>query len=39
MESNEFVARLDAEIGAALARLGEMSAAGDAPETLTTDKL
>jgi uncharacterized ferritin-like protein (DUF455 family) len=39
MESNEFVARLDAEIGAALARLGEMSAAGDAPESLTTDKL
>jgi uncharacterized ferritin-like protein (DUF455 family) len=39
MDSRDFVARLDAEIGAALARLGEMSAAGDAPEALTTDKL
>src|SRR4051794_23621474 len=39
MDSNEFVARLDEEIGAALARLGEMSAAGDAPEILTSDKL
>jgi uncharacterized ferritin-like protein (DUF455 family) len=39
MDSDEFVARLDDEIGAALARLGRMSAAGDAPETLTTDKL
>jgi len=39
MDSNEFVARLDEEVGAVLARLGQMSAAGDAPETLTTDKL
>jgi uncharacterized ferritin-like protein (DUF455 family) len=35
----EFVARLDEEIGAALARLGQMSAAGPAPETLTVDRL
>lgn len=39
MESHEFVARLDEEIGAALARLGRLSAAGGAAETLTVDRL
>src|SRR5436853_3909252 len=39
IDSDEFVARLEEEIGAALARLGEMSAAGVAPETLTVEKL
>jgi hypothetical protein len=39
MDSRQFIARLDEEISAALARLGCLSAAGEAPETLTTDKL
>lgn len=39
MDSRQFIARLDEEINAALARLASMSAAGDAPESLTTDKL
>jgi uncharacterized ferritin-like protein (DUF455 family) len=39
MDSNEFVARLDEEIGAALARLGRMSAAPNAADSLTIDKL
>ena len=39
MDSREFIARLDAEINTALARLACMSAAGDAPESLTTDRL
>jgi len=39
MDSRQFIARLDEEIGASLARLAGLSAAGDAPETLTTDKL
>jgi uncharacterized ferritin-like protein (DUF455 family) len=39
MDSRQFIARLDEEINAALARLACMSAAGDAPESLTTDKL
>lgn len=39
MDSLEFVARLDEEIGATLARLGRMSAAGEATEALTVDRL
>jgi uncharacterized ferritin-like protein (DUF455 family) len=39
LESQEFVARLDAEIGAILSRLGQMSAAGTASETLTVERL
>ncbi len=39
MESQEFVARLDEQIGAILSRLGQMSAAGTAPETLTVERL
>lgn len=39
LDSNEFVARLDKEIGATLARLGQMSAAGAMPETLTVERL
>ncbi|MFL6274309.1 MAG: ferritin-like domain-containing protein [Blastocatellia bacterium] len=39
LESQEFVARLDEEIGAMLSRLGQMSAAGTAPETLTVERL
>ncbi|HKQ07796.1 MAG TPA: ferritin-like domain-containing protein [Blastocatellia bacterium] len=39
LESQEFVARLDEEIGAMLNRLGQMSAAGTASETLTVERL
>ena len=39
VDGSEFIARLDEEIGAALARLAHKSAAGDAPDALTTDKL
>lgn len=39
MDGQVFIARLDEEIGAALTRLAQKSVAGEAPETLTTDKL
>ena len=39
LESQEFVARLDEQIGAILSRLGQMSAAGTASETLTVERL
>ena len=39
IDGDEFVARLDEENRAALARLAQKSAAGEAPESLTTDKL
>ena len=39
IDSQTFIVQLDEEIGAMLARLGQMSAAGVAPETLTVEKL
>jgi Ferritin-like domain len=39
IDSQTFIVQLDEEIGAMLARLGQMSAAGIAPETLTVERL
>jgi len=39
LTGEEFVAELDGENCAALERLGQLSAAGDAPETLTVERL
>lgn len=39
MDGDSFIARLDEEIGAMLTRLGQMSAAGDAPDELTVERL